>query len=628
MPIAILDGISLAYGHVPLLDRVGLTLDPGEKVALVGRNGAGKSTLLKVLSGAAVPDEGQVWRRPGLRLAWVAQEPLLDEAQSVFDAAADGLGEVRDLLTAYEAATRAAASGQPDAVTRLEQLGTELDAVNGWRLKSRVDGVLSRLALPGQSIVGALSGGQRKRVALARALVTEPELLLLDEPTNHLDIAAIEWLEELLLEFPGALLFVTHDRVFLDRVASRIVELDRGMLTSYPGRFAAYRARKDRELEEEAVRQQKFDRLLSQEEAWIRRGVEARRTREQWRIRRLDQLREERTARRERMGSVTLAVDEGERSGRLVAELAHVTKAFGPNVVVRDLSCRILRGDKVGLIGPNGAGKTTLIRLILGEVPADAGTIRRGTRLSIAYYDQFRQQLDENATVLEAVAEGSEFVEIGGTRKHVMSYLGEFLFPPQRVRSPVSSLSGGERNRLVLARLFAKPANLLVLDEPTNDLDLETLELLEDLLQEFQGTVLLVSHDRAFLDNVVTQVLAFDGDGHWVENPGGWEEWARVLRERARRAPKDRPAARPAAPRAVTRPAKLTYRELEELRALPARIGALEAEQAELTQRLADPQLYRSEAAAVKALKARYTEIEEQLLQLLERWESLEARGK
>jgi len=628
MPIATLDGISLAYGHVPLLDRVELTLDAGEKVALVGRNGAGKSSLLKVLSGAASPDEGQVWRRPGLRLAWVAQEPLLDEAKTVFDAVADGLGEVRDLLTAYQAAARTAASGQAGAVTRLEQLGTELDAVDGWRLKSRVDAVLNRLALSGQTGVGALSGGQRKRVALARALVGEPELLLLDEPTNHLDIAAIEWLEELLLEFSGALLFVTHDRVFLDRVASRILELDRGKLTSYPGKFAAYRARKERELEAEAVRQQKFDRLLSQEETWIRRGVEARRTREQWRIRRLERLRDERAARRERMGSVTLALDEGERSGRLVAELAHVTKAFGPNVVVRDLSTRILRGDKVGLIGPNGAGKTTLLRLILGEIPPDAGTVRLGTRLSIAYYDQFRQQLDESATVLETVAEGSEFVEVSGTRKHVMSYLGEFLFPPQRVRSPVSSLSGGERNRLVLARLFAKPANLLVLDEPTNDLDLETLELLEDLLQEFHGTVLLVSHDRAFLDNVVTQVLAFEGDGRWVENPGGWEEWARVLRERARQPPKDRPPARPAAPRAAPRSTKLSYKELQELQALPTRVAALEAEQAELGRRLADPSLYRSGASEIKTLKARYGEIEAQLLQLLERWEWLEARTK
>ena len=553
MPLATLDRVSLAYGHVPLLDHVELTLDEGEKVALVGRNGTGKSSLLKVLAGSAAPDEGLVWRRPGLRLAWVMQEPLLDDAQSVFDAAADGLGEVRDLLAAYEAAARAAASGQPDAVTRLEHLGTQLDAVDGWRLKSRVDVALSRLGLSGETGVGALSGGQRKRLALARALVSEPELLLLDEPTNHLDIGAIEWLEELLRDFGGALLFVTHDRVFLDRVASRIVELDRGQLTSYPGGFAAYRARKDRQLEEEAVQQQKFDRLLSQEEAWIRRGVEARRTREQWRIRRLEQLRQERAARRDRIGNVALALDEGERSGRLVAELHHVTKAFGANVVVKDLTCRILRGDKVGLIGPNGAGKTTLIRLILGEIPVDAGTLRLGTRLSIAYYDQFRQQLDENATVLDTVAEGSEFVEVGGTRKHVMSYLGEFLFPPQRVRSPVSSLSGGERNRLVLARLFAKPANLLVLDEPTNDLDLETLELLEDLLQEFPGTVLLVSHDRAFLDHVVTQVLAFDGDGRWVENPGGWEEWARVLRERARPAPRERPPERPAAPRAAAR---------------------------------------------------------------------------
>jgi ATP-binding cassette subfamily F protein uup len=583
-----------------------------------------------VLAGAASPDDGQIWHRPGLRLAWVPQEPELNDEHSVFESAAEGLGEVRALLAAYDAAAQAAESGEARAMERLDQLGSELESADGWRFKSKVDLVLTRLSLSAHSRVGDLSGGQRKRLALARALVAEPELLLLDEPTNHLDIGSIEWLEELLREFAGALLFVTHDRVFLDRVATRIVELDRGHLASFPGSFSAYRVRKSQQLADEAVRQQKFDRLLSEEETWIRRGVEARRTREQWRIRRLEQLREERAARRDRIGQVSLALDEGERSGRLVAELIDVDKSFGTRVVVRDLTCRILRGDKVGLIGPNGAGKTTLLRLILGEIAPDSGTVRLGSRLAIAYYDQFRRQLDEEATVWDTVAEGSDYVETGSTRKHVMSYLGEFLFPPERVRSPVKSLSGGERNRLVLARLFAKPANLLVLDEPTNDLDLETLELLEDLLQEFEGTVLLVSHDRAFLDNVVTQVLAFDGDGRWLENPGGWEEWARVLRTRAQEAPRTRPvepSARQAATRAA-RPAKLSFKENQELQALPGRIDALEREQAELGRRLTDPELYRSDPEAVKTVKARYGEIEQELLELLERWETLESRTK
>ena len=499
MPIVTLDQVSLAYGHVPLLDRIEMSLDAGDKVALIGRNGTGKSSLLKVLAGVSAPDDGQVWRRPGLRLAWVPQEPPLDERQSVFEAAAEGLGKVRNLLAEYEAAAHAVESGHGDALAELERLSTQLDAADGWHIKSRVDAVISRLALPVHARVGELSGGQRKRLALARALVAEPELLLLDEPTNHLDVDSIEWLEELLRGFDGALLFVTHDRVFLDRVANRIMELDRGRLTAFP-KVAAYRSRKAQQLTDEAQQQDKFDRVLAQEEAWIRRGVEARRTRDEGRVRRLEALRRERAARRDRLGSVGLAVEEGERSGKLVAALTDVSKAFGNKSVVKDLSCRILlRGDKVGLIGPNGAGKTTLIRLLLGELEPDSGTVRLGTKLSVAYFDQFRAQLDDEASVFETVSQGSDYVDVAGARKHVISYLGEFLFPPERVRSPVKSLSGGERNRLLLARMFAKTANVLVLDEPTNDLDLETLELLEGLLQEYAGTVLLVSHDRAFL---------------------------------------------------------------------------------------------------------------------------------
>jgi ATP-binding cassette subfamily F protein uup len=490
--------------------------------------------------------------------------------------------------------------------------------------------VLSRLNLPLHARVEELSGGQKKRAALARALVVEPELMLLDEPTNHLDIESIQWLEQLLADFTGALLFVTHDRAFLDHVAVRVIELDRGRLTSFPGSFSAFQQRKAEQLAQEATVNEKFDKLLAQEEAWIRRGVEARRTREQWRIRRLEELRRQRSERRERLGTVSISVEEGVRSGQLVAELAHVTKAFDGKRVVQDFSCRILRGDKVGVIGPNGAGKTTLLRLILGELQPDAGTVRRGTRLGVAYYDQFRAQLDEEASVLDTIGQGSDYVEVGGERKHVMSYLGDFLFSPERVRSPVKSLSGGERNRLLLARLFTRSANLLVLDEPTNDLDIETLELLESLLQDYTGTVLLVSHDRVFLDNVVTQVIAFDGDGRWVENPGGYEEWARVLRAREKERPATALAAQPAraaeAPRTARAP-KLSWREREELKELPARIEELEREQAELSRQLADPEFYRADAARVREANSRYQELEGLLLTALERWTELEGKA-
>jgi ATP-binding cassette subfamily F protein uup len=631
MPLLTLDNVSLAYGHVALLDRVELVLEPGEKVALIGRNGTGKSSLLKILAGSVPPDDGVVWRQPGLRLAYVAQEPAFVAGQTVFEAAAEGLGEIRTQLAEYEAVAHALESTHDDApLQRLERLGAALESGDGWRLKSRVEMVLSRLRLPLHERVEQLSGGQRKRVALARALVLDPELMLLDEPTNHLDIESIEWLENLLLDFAGALLFVTHDRAFLDRVANRVVELDRGRLSAFPGNFSAYQVRKAQQLAVEQVVADKFDKLLAQEEAWIRRGVEARRTREQWRIRRLEELRAARAARRERAGTARMTLEEGERSGQLVAELMHVSKGFGGAPVVRDFSCRILRGDKVGLIGPNGAGKTTLLKLILGELAPDSGSVRRGTRLSVAYYDQFRAQLDEEASVFDTVAQGSDYVEVGGRRTHVMSYLGEFLFSPARVRSPVKSLSGGERNRLLLARLFTKSANLLVLDEPTNDLDIETLELLETLLQEYAGTVLLVSHDRAFLDNVVTQVIAWDGDGRWLENPGGYAEWARVLAARSQAASPAKapvPEHKPALARAARAP-KLTFKEQQELKDLPARIEGLEREQAELARRMGDPDFYRSAAAEVAGVQARFAQLEDELMAALERWDALEQKAR
>jgi ATP-binding cassette subfamily F protein uup len=514
LPLLQLSGVSLAYGHVALLDHVDLVVDSGERVGLIGRNGTGKSSLLRIVEGGARPDDGKVWKPPDLRLASVPQEPPFAAEQTVFDAVAEGVGAAARLLIDYHHAAHSVAVNASDANMRALQAAQEaLEADGGWTLEHRVEATVTRLAVPPDARVGELSGGLKKRVALARALVGEPQLLLLDEPTNHLDIAAIEWLEELLAGYAGSVLFVTHDRRFLDRVATRIVELDRGRLLDYPGNFSAYEQRKAEQLAVEAVENRKFDKLLAQEEAWIRKGVEARRTRNEGRVRRLESLRLERAARRNRIGQVDISLSEGERSGRLVAELEHVGKRYGDKVVVEDFSTRIMRGDKVGFIGPNGSGKSTLLKLILGGIEPDAGRVRLGTKVEVAYFDQFRAALDEEATLADTISPGSDMLDIGGTRKHVISYLGDFLFPPERARAPVKSLSGGERNRLLLARLFSRTANVVVLDEPTNDLDIETLELLESLLQEYDGTILLVSHDRAFIDNVVTQTIAFEGDG-------------------------------------------------------------------------------------------------------------------
>ncbi len=628
MPILQLAGVSLAYGHVALLDRAELVIETGERIGLIGRNGTGKTSLLKLIKGRARPDEGTVWLAPDARIAAVEQEPAFAPGESVFDAVASGLGAARRLLVDYHAAAHAG------ALERLQHLHEQLDATGGWTLQHRIEATLSRLGLGEDVPVAELSGGMRKRVALARAIVAEPDLLLLDEPTNHLDIGAIEWLEDRLVAFAGSVLFVTHDRRFLDRVALRIVELDRGRLLSFPGNFAAYEARKAEQLAEEAVRARKFDKLLAQEEAWIRKGVEARRTRNEGRVQRLEQLRVERAARRERLGRVELAVDSGERSGRLVAELEHVDKRYGGKDVVRGFSCRILRGDKVGLIGPNGSGKTTLLKLILGAIAPDAGRVRLGARVSAAYFDQLRSALDDEATLADTISPGSDFVEIGGGRKHVISYLGDFLFPPERSRAPVKSLSGGERNRLLLARLFSRPANVLVLDEPTNDLDIETLELLESLLQDYDGTVLLVSHDREFLDNVVTQTIASEGDGRWQEYVGGYSDWVRMRPAAERSSPSasgEGPGEGPAPsgsqpPAAARRPVKLSYHEARELEALPATLEALEREQNEIAARLADPALYLDRNADVRGLNARHEAIEEELTRLLARWEALEAK--
>ncbi len=636
MPVLSLENACLAFGHVALLDHAALQVDAGERIGLIGRNGSGKSSLLKALAGLGSLDDGTIWRQPELSIAYVAQEPEFGGHETVFEAVASGLGGIARLLAEYHEATLKVGAGGTAALEHLQHLQTQLEARDGWRLNSRVEQAISRLALDGEARVDALSGGGRKRVALARALVGEPQLLLLDEPTNHLDVDGILWLEELLRSYAGAIIVITHDRVFLDGVATRIVELDRGRLVSFPGRFAAYQERKEFMLNEEALANARADKLLAQEEVWIRKGVEARRTRSVGRVARLERLRRERAARREQQGQVDFRRVRGEASGKLVAELELVAKRFaastGDKTVVRDFSCRILRGDKIGLIGPNGSGKTTLLRLILGELAPDAGSVRLGSRIEVAYFDQFRSQLDPEAALVDVISPGSDYVEIGGTKKHVIGYLEDFLFAPQRARSPVKSLSGGERNRLLLARLFARPANVLVLDEPTNDLDIETLELLEALLQDYDGTVFLVSHDRAFLDNVVTQTIASEGEGRWKEYVGGYSDW---LRQRpAPAAPKtDVPAARAdaasSAKPAATAPErrKLSYKEQRELEALPDRIAALEGEQGVLQARLADPAFYREPTEAQRQAQARLAELDSEIDAMLERWAELEARA-
>lgn len=626
MPLAILDKLELAYGHWPLLDGASLVIDAGERIGLIGRNGTGKSSLMKIIAGEIKPDAGDVWRKPGLRLAYVPQEPQFSPGHTVYEAVAEGVGEAQALLAAYHAVVHRLAEGEVSAHDELAQLTHDLEAHDAWRLNQKVEEVLARLELPADALVENLSGGQKKRVALARALAGDPELLLLDEPTNHLDFAAIEWMENLLRDFSGGLFFITHDRKFLDAVANRIVELDRGALREYAGNFSAYQTRKAEQLEVEAAQNRKFDKFWKQEEVWIRKGIEARRTRNEGRVRRLEALRRVREARQNQLGQVGFNLDSGERSGKIVAELIEVSYAIPERILIRDFSTTILRGDKLGLLGPNGVGKTTLIKLILGELKPDSGTIKRGTNLQVAYFDQFRNVLDDNATLVDTISPGSDYVEIAGRKTHVIGYLEDFLFPPERARAKVSALSGGERNRLLLARLFARPANVLVLDEPTNDLDIDTLELLEHLLQDYSGTVILVSHDRVFLDNVVTTSIAFEGDGKLINVAGGYEDWKRERVARtacfsaeARPSPKPVPAQEPRRDKR-----KLSYKEQRELDAMPEKIKSLEQEQVTLQAKLADPNTYLDAASDTAAMSARLEAIELELLECLERWEALE----
>ncbi len=614
MPLLTLDHINHAYGHLPLLDDVSLQLEPRERVSIIGRNGAGKSTLLQILSGELAPDAGAVWHQPALRVARLVQDVPLTSTHTVAEVVAEGLD------------------------------GAHAHDEEDWRRAHKVDLVLSRLDLDPDAKVDTLSGGWRRRVLLARALVAEPDVLLLDEPTNHLDIDAISWLENFLAEYRGAVVFVTHDRAFLQRLATRILELDRGRLTSWPGDYATFLQKKEEWLANEAVQQDKFDKKLAQEEVWLRQGVKARRTRDEGRVKALMAMRSERASRRDVQGNVSLKIDRADASGRMVFEAEHLRKTYGDRVVVADFSTRIMRGDRVGLIGPNGAGKTTLLRLLLEQVTPDGGTMRHGANVQIAYFDQQREQLDPEKTVFETVGEGNDTVTVNGQTKHVHGYLRDFLFGPERARSPVKALSGGERNRLLLARLFTRPANVLVMDEPTNDLDLETLELLEAQLVEWPGTLLLVSHDRVFLDNVVTSTIVFEGEGRIEEYVGGYADWLRQRRKQAKAAAGDQrqkadarsapagPSAAGAATLAAPVPAsvpalrKLSFKEQRELEALPHRIEVLESEHGQLQTLIASPAFYKDGTEAIARTMTRAAEVEQELLAAYARWDELDAR--
>ena len=629
MPLLRLNRVSLAFGHRPLLDEVELEVFRGERVCLLGRNGEGKSSLLRLIGGETVADDGDVWLRPGMRIASLAQEIDLETAGIVFDVVAGGLPELGSLVSEYHHLTlELEQSSSPEALQRLSVLQHELEARDGWQIEQRVASVLSRLQLDGDMEFEALSGGWRRRVMLARALVCEPDVLLLDEPTNHLDIEAITWLEDFMVEFSGALLFVSHDRAFVRRLATRVVELDRGKLSSWPGDYDDYLRRKAEQLEVEARHDALFDKKLSQEEAWIRKGIKARRTRNEGRVRALKALREQYRLRRKRSGEVKLRLDEGEHTGKLVFEAEDINVSFAENTVIRGFSTTVLRGDRVGIIGPNGAGKSTLIRVLLGELLPDSGRVKSGTRQQVAYFDQQRGQLDLNKTVMDNVADGSHRVMVNGRDVHVAGYLRDFLFPAERLQSPVSALSGGERNRLLLARLFAKPANLLVMDEPTNDLDVETLELLEELLMDYQGTLLLVSHDRAFLDNVVTRSLVFEGEGRIGEYVGGYSDWLRQKKTEEKTARQGAvPGPAPVEKERAQKPGKLSYKDQRELDALPAIIEGLEDEQSQLQEAVSDAAFYQQPAEEISTTLARLESIASELVEGYARWEELEAQS-
>ncbi|MFZ4379199.1 MAG: ATP-binding cassette domain-containing protein [Polynucleobacter sp.] len=641
MALIVLTDAKLAFGHVDLLANTAFSLESGERVGLIGRNGTGKSSLLKILAGIEKMDDGLLQYQQGLRIAYVPQEPIFDAEETIFEAVSKGVAQAKALREEYEALS----VGEWDDAShhRLDEVQSQLEALSGWNWEQRVYETLDRLHLESDVKISTLSGGTKKRVALARALVEMPDVLLLDEPTNHLDLDSIAWLEGLLKEYQGSVILVTHDRAFLDNVCTQIVELDRGILRTYPGNFSAYEVLKDQELNSESLANARADKLLAQEEVWIRKGVEARRTRSIARIARLENLRTSRAQRRDAIGQVKLAVSAGDRSGKIVADLQEVSKSYD-RPIVKDFTATILRGDKVGLLGPNGAGKTTLLKLILGTIAPDSGTATMGTRIEVAYFDQMREGLDLNASLEDYISPGSEWIEINGNKKHVKSYLSDFLFAPERTNSPVSTLSGGERNRLLLARLFARPANVLVLDEPTNDLDIDTLDLLEQLLQDYKGTVFLVSHDRYFLDNVVTSIIAHEGEGLWREYEGGYEDWKiqKARSDKIRAANSNAKALSATPPKAVIKAEskaetkagaksdvqKLNGKERQELEVLPGQIEVLETEQTDIGIAMSNPDLYKNEPELAASMQARLTEITGQLDQMLQRWEQLLSRSE
>ncbi len=625
MPVIALKNICLNIGAQALLDKVQLSVEPGERLCILGRNGEGKSTLLKVIAGRQTIESGEVQIGSTTTLAELPQEIPREARGTVFEVVADGLGELGHVLAAYHALVD---EGSED-MGRLGELQSRIDAQDGWNLDARVAAVISRLELPSGTAFADLSGGLKRRVLLARALVREPDVLLLDEPTNHLDVDSIRWLEDFLLGWAGTVLFITHDRAFLRRLATRIVELDRGQLTSWPGDYDNYLRRKQEALDAEAAANALFDKRLAQEEAWIRQGIQARRTRNEGRVRALKQMRDEYRERRTRQGSAQMVLQEADRSGKLVAQVENLSFAWQGKPLIRDFSTTILRGDRIGIIGPNGAGKTTLLKLLLGQLQPDAGSVEIGTRLQVAYFDQTRAALDEDKAVYQNIGDGRDFVEINGAQKHVMGYLQEFLFTPERARSPVRILSGGERARLLLARLFSQPTNLLVLDEPTNDLDLETLDLLEEKLQEYQGTLFLVSHDREFLNRVVTRSFAFDAPGAVGDYIGGYDDWLRQRPRAAAPAAKAPAATKPGkpapAPRKASSKPALTQAQRKELNGLPARLEKLEARQHALAEQLADPALFRDAPEKARELQEQLSAVDDELTACFTRWEELEA---
>jgi ATP-binding cassette subfamily F protein uup len=627
MALFVISDAQLAYGHVDLLANTSFSLEEGERVGLIGRNGAGKSSFLKIIAELEKPDSGVIQKQQGIKIAYVAQEPLFLSTDTVFDTVAKGLEEIKGLRNEYEALSMH--EWTDEVQHRMDQLYSLIDANQGWAWEQKIEEVLHQLHLDGDRKMSELSGGNKKRVALAQALATQPDVLLLDEPTNHLDMDSIEWLEQLLIDMNKSLVFITHDRAFLDKVATRIIELDRGIIRSYPGNFQSYLGLKERQLMDESLANARADKLLAQEEVWIRQGVEARRTRSVSRISRLEHLREQRSQRRELVGQVKLDINSGQKTGKIVAALENVSLAFGDKQIVKDFTATILRGDKVGLLGPNGAGKSTLLKIILGEIKPNQGDVKQGSMIEIAYFDQLRESLDLEATLEDFISPGSEWVEIGGQRKHVKSYLNDFLFSPQRARSPIKTLSGGERNRLLLARLFAKPANVLVLDEPTNDLDIDTLDLLEEFLQDYKGTVFLVSHDRQFLDNVVTSMVAFEGEGKWREYEGGYEDW-KIQNQRRLDQLKNKPIEDPK-PIKVDKSKEETntpkksvnkYQKVE-LDKITIEIDRLEQEQIGITHQLSDAKIYVDKPQVAKDLQDRAHEIQSRLDILMSKWEEM-----